>query len=94
MRAVMSSEFRANMATMLEKVTNDHMPLTVVRQGGKNVVVVSEEDWAGMEETLYLLANPHNALRLAQAVLDLNAGRAEPHDLIAVGPETGAAAAE
>ena len=82
MRAVMSSEFRANMATMLEKVTNDHMPLTVVRQGGKNVVVVSEEDWAGMEETLYLLGNAANARALFDSIAELDAGKGEAHDLI------------
>ena len=82
MRAVMSSEFRANMATMLEKVTNDHVPLTVVRQGGKNVVVVSEEDWAGMEETLYLLSSKANAARLMHAVAEADAGLAVPRDLI------------
>ena len=82
MRAVMSSEFRANMATMLEKVTDDHMPLTVVRQGGKNVVVVSEEDWAGMEETLYLMASKANAERLMHAIAEADAGLAVPRDLI------------
>ena len=82
MRAVMSSEFRANMATMLDKVTNDHMPLTVVRQGGKNVVVVSEEDWAGMEETLYLMSSPRNAERLLHAIAEAEAGLAVPRDLI------------
>lgn len=82
MRAVMSSEFRANMATMLEKVTNDHMPLTVVRQGGKNVVVVSEEDWAGMEETLYLLGSRANAKALHDSIAELNSGKGEVHALI------------
>ena len=82
MRAVISSEFRANMATMLDNVTNDHMPLTVVRQGGKNVVVVSEEDWAGMEETLYLLGNPANARALYDSIAELNAGKGEVHELI------------
>ena len=82
MRAVMSSEFRANMATMLEKVTDDHMPLTVVRQGGKNVVVVSEEDWAGMEETIYLMASRANAERLMQSIAEADAGHAVQRDLI------------
>ena len=82
MRAVMSSEFRAKMATMLEKVTADHMPLTVVRQGGKNVVVVSEEDWAGMEETLYLMSSPKNAERLLRSIAAADAGLAVVRELV------------
>jgi len=82
MRAVMSSEFRANMAKMLETVTSDHSPLTVVRQGGKNVVVVSEDDWRGMEETVYLLSSPKNAERLLRSIAEADAGLAVVRDLI------------
>jgi len=82
MRAVLSSDFRANMAKMLDAVTNDHNPLTVVRQGGKNVVVVSEDDWRGMEETVYLLSSPKNAERLLRSIAEADAGLAVVRDLI------------
>ena len=94
MRAISVTDFRKNIAAMMDRVIDDELPLIVTRSGQRNVVVVSEKEWGSIQETLYLLANPRNALRLAQAVLDLNAGKAEPHDLIEVGPEAGAAAAE
>lgn len=82
MRAVSVTDFRANIATMLDHVTNDHVPLIVTRSGGRNVVVVSQEDWAGMQETMYLMSSPANAERLLEAVADLKAGKGEMHELI------------
>jgi antitoxin YefM len=62
-------------------VSNDHVPLFVTRNGGRNVVVVSAEDWAGMQETMYLMSSPANAGRLLQAVGDSKAGKVEMHEL-------------
>jgi antitoxin YefM len=81
MRATTVTDFRANIATMLDHVTNDHVPLFVTRNGGRNVVVVSAEDWAGMQETMYLMSSPANAERLLQAVADMKAGKVEMHEL-------------
>jgi antitoxin YefM len=82
MRATTVTDFRANIATMLDHVTNDHVPLFVTRNGGRNVVVVSADDWAGMQETVYLLSSPANAERLLEAVAELKAGKGIAHDLI------------
>jgi antitoxin YefM len=82
MRATTVTDFRANIATMLDHVTNDHVPLFVTRNGGRNVVVVSAEDWAGMQETMYLLQNPANARELLDSIAELNAGKGQVHELI------------
>lgn len=82
MRAASVTDFRANIASMLDRVCDDKLPLIVTRSGKENVVILSESEWASIEETLYLLSNPTNALRLAEAVLDLKKGKGEPHDLI------------
>jgi antitoxin YefM len=82
MRAASVTDFRANIATMLDHVTNDHVPLIVTRSGGRNVVVVSAEDWAGMQETMYLMSSPANAERLLEAVAELKAGKGVAHELI------------
>jgi antitoxin YefM len=81
MRATTVTDFRANIATFLDDVSNDHVPLFVTRNGGRNVVVVSAEDWAGMQETMYLMSSPANAGRLLQAVGDSKAGKVEMHEL-------------
>ena len=49
----------------------------ITRQRGENVVLISASEWAGMEETLYLLRSPKNAARLLEAVRGFEAGEAE-----------------
>jgi antitoxin YefM len=82
MRATTVTDFRANIATMLDRVSEDHVPLFVTRNGGRSVVVVSAEDWSGMQETVYLLSSPANAERLLEAVAELKAGKGIAHELI------------
>ena len=45
-------------------------------------MLVSESDWASIEETLYLLRSPANAARLLDAIRGLDAGEGEEHELI------------
>lgn len=82
MRAISSTDFRKTLAESLDRVADDHEPLLVTRPGGRNAVVVSEEDWAGMEETLYLLRSPRNAEVLLESIAELNDGRGKRHALI------------
>jgi antitoxin YefM len=82
MRATTVTDFRANIATFLDDVSNDHVPLFVTRNGGRNVVVVSAEDWAGMQETMYLMSSPANARELLDSIAELNAGKGQVRQLI------------
>jgi antitoxin YefM len=82
MRATTVTDFRANIATFLDDVSNDHVPLFVTRNGGRNVVVVSAEDWAGMQETMYLMSSPANARELLDSIEELNAGKGQVRQLI------------
>lgn len=76
------SRARANLKAIMDRVVADHVPVTISRQSGENVVLVSESDWASMEETLYLLSTPNNAAQLFEAIRELDAGKGEKHDLI------------
>lgn len=76
------TEFRQNLAGYMDEVCDGHAPLTVTRQGGRSVVVMSAEDYAGLEETLYLLRSPRNAERLLKAAADMDAGKGVVRDLI------------
>ena len=62
---------------MIDKVAADRAPVMITRQRGENVVLISASEWAGMEETLYLLRSPKNAERLLEAVRGFEAGEAE-----------------
>lgn len=82
MENVSYSAFRSQLAKMLDKVNDDHVPLLVTRQNGKPAVVVSLEDFHAYEETAYLMASPKNAARLSRAVVEAEEGKTTRHDLV------------
>jgi antitoxin YefM len=76
------AEFRANMASYCDKVGDAHEPLHVTRgTKKKGVVVMSEEDFASWQETIYLLRSPKNALRLLQSIEAIENGEFQEREL-------------
>lgn len=82
MNTLSYSKFRGNLASVLDKVNDDHTPMLITRQKGKPAVVISLEDFQAYEETAYLMASPKNAERLNQAIAEIEAGQARQHALI------------
>jgi antitoxin YefM len=82
MQTISYSEARENLKSVIDRVVADHAPIAITRQRGEGAVLVSESDWASIEETLYLLRSPANAERLLEAVRGLEAGEGEEHELI------------
>ncbi|MGC3874892.1 type II toxin-antitoxin system Phd/YefM family antitoxin [Halomonas sp. GXIMD04776] len=76
------SAFRAQLASILDKVNDDHVPILITRQNGKPAIVMSVEDFKSYEETAYLMASPKNAERLNQAIAEVEAGQTVQHELI------------
>jgi antitoxin YefM len=82
MAHVSFTNLRQNMARYFDRVTDDREPLLVTRQGGKgNVVILSEEEFAGWQETVHLLSSPRNAARLLASIGQLDAGQGRPREL-------------
>ncbi len=75
MKTLSSTELRANLSAVMDRVNDDHEPVIVTRAKGRAVVMVSLEDWASMDETTYLLASPANKAALMAAISGLDAGR-------------------
>ena len=83
MAHVSFTDLRQHMATYFDRVTQDREPLLVTRQGGKgNVVILSEEEFAGWQETVHLLSSPRNAARLLASIRQLDAGEGGAHELL------------
>jgi antitoxin YefM len=82
MKIMSYSAFRMHLAATLDKVSEDHKPVLITRQNGKPAIVMSLEDFQAYEETAYLMANPKNAARLQQALLEVEAGKITQHELI------------
>jgi antitoxin YefM len=56
---IMSYTFLRNkLASVMNKVCEDHSPIVVTRQEQKPVVIMSLEDYNSIEESIYLLSNP------------------------------------
>ena len=82
MNAISYSAARENLKSVIDRVVEDHAPITITRQRGEGAVLVSESDWASIQETMYLLSSPANAKRLLQAIEGLEAGQGVERDLI------------
>jgi antitoxin YefM len=75
MSRVTHSELRQNLARYLDEVVESRAPIVVTRPGGKgNVVMLSEDEFTGWQETVHLLANPVNAERLLRSIRAADAG--------------------
>ena len=81
MDAISYTTARANLASTMDKVCEDHEPLIITRNGDQSVVMVSLEDYKALEETAYLLRNPANAKRLLAATAQLDAGKGKVRKL-------------
>ncbi len=57
MTAITASEARAKLYRLIDEAASSHQPLLI---SGKrnNAVLVSEEDWTAIQETLFLLSVP------------------------------------
>ena len=74
MKTLSSTELRANLSAVMDRVNDDHEPVIVHRAKGKPVVMVSLEDWASMDETTYLTSSPANKAALDAAITADKAG--------------------
>jgi antitoxin YefM len=64
----------------LERVTNDRDVLHISRQKGRTVVVMDEEEYESLMETLHLFSSPANARRLLAAMADADVGKVTEFD--------------
>jgi antitoxin YefM len=82
MAHVTYTDLRANLAKYMDEVCDSHAPLHVTRQNARSVVLVSEEEYEGMMETLHLLRSPANAERLLRSIAEADEGKLVERELI------------
>lgn len=77
------TELRQNLARYMDEAIANGAPILVTRQAGKgNVVIISQEEFEGWEETLHLLRSPANAARLLRSIQSAEADGSEEHELV------------
>jgi len=57
MTAITASEARANLYRLIDEAAASHQPLLITGKRNK-AVLVSQEDWDAIQETLFLLSVP------------------------------------
>ena len=82
MAHVSYSELRNKLASYMDQVCDDRAPLLVTRQNARSVVLISEEDYEGLMETVHLLKSPANAARLLRSIKEADQGKLTERDMI------------
>ncbi len=57
MKTISITEARKNIYKLIDQVTEAHEPLQITGKRS-NAVLMSEEDWRSMQETMYLISIP------------------------------------
>ena len=65
MTSISITKVRANLYQTVSEVNESSQPITITNNRGKNAVLVGEEDWKAIKETLYLNSIPG----LSQSIL-------------------------
>lgn len=57
MTCITATEARSNLYRLIDETAESHQPIVIMGKRNR-AVLVSEEDWAAIQETLYLLSVP------------------------------------
>ena len=84
MFAVNYSELRANMKSIMDRVSDNHETGIITRKENRNIVMMSEEMYNMLMETVYLMRSKANYDNIRESINELNEGkihRLDPEDL-------------
>ena len=66
MTSISITKARAKLNQIVSEVNESSQPITITNNRGKNAVLVGEEDWKAIQETLYLNSIPG----MSQSILE------------------------
>jgi prevent-host-death family protein len=58
MTAISATKARENLYQLISDVNTNNSAITITNNRGKNAVILSEDDWNAVQETLYLMSVP------------------------------------
>ena len=67
----LTASFGRSLASYIDDVCDNRTPLFIARQNARCGVLMSEEDYEGLVETVHLLKSPANATRLLRSIKDV-----------------------
>lgn len=81
MKIVNYTEFRSNLKYWLDKAVDDVCEIFIKRKNGKDLVLVSLDEYNSLKETAYLLTGKNRDV-LLQSIKELESGAGTEHELI------------
>ena len=58
MTATTLARAQANLAQLVDSVNDGYSPVIIATDSGRNAVIISEEEWNSIQETMYLYSIP------------------------------------
>lgn len=81
METVNYTDFRSNLKHWFDKVINDVSDIVIKRKNGKDLVLISLDEYNSLKETTYLLTGKNRDI-LLNSIKELEAGKGVQKDLI------------
>jgi len=81
METVNYTDFRSNLKHWFDKVINDVSDIIIKRKSGKDLVLISLDEYNSLKETTYLLTGENRDI-LLNSIKELEAAKGVQRDLI------------
>lgn len=70
MGSVTATAARKDLYNLIARVNENSAPITITNNRGKGAVLIGEDDWAAIEETLYLNSIPGMSAPLEEGMAE------------------------
>jgi antitoxin YefM len=81
MRTIPFTDARANLKQVIDNVVDDVDVTLITRRDAPNAIVMSQEHYDSLMETVYLLRSPANVAHLERSIKQLRAGKVKSRKL-------------
>ena len=75
MKTLSYTEARNGLAGLMKEAEENRDPIAITRNGQSSVVLLLQEEYDSMLETLHLLSTPANARRIERGLADYERGK-------------------
>lgn len=82
MQVITYSDARQNLKSVLDRVIDDADVAVITRKEGQHAVVMGQDYYNSLMETLHLMSSPSNAAHLAKSIAELRASKAIERELL------------
>lgn len=82
MNVVTVNEAKKNLDSLIQKIFSDAEPAVITTESGRQIVMLTMDEFNAWRETAYLLSNPANAAHLRQSIAEAKAGKTSERELV------------